>query len=98
MQVVLEPIEKGWRASTGAPLEASAEAATDDEAVDALLQEVARRLKMGVRVIEVATETLANDPLRRFAGDLKDDPLATAWEAEVRAYRAARELELSGDA
>lgn len=97
MQVVLEPTEKGWRASTGAPLDASAEAATDDAALEALLSELTRRVKAGARVVEISSHnfsTAPRDPLQRFAGDLKADPLALEWAEEVRRYRIEREHEL----
>ena len=98
MQVVLEPIPTGWRASTGAPLDASAEAATDDEALESLLSELNRRVRAGARVVEISSHNFSTaplDPLQRFAGDLKDDLLALEWAEEVRAYRAERERELA---
>ena len=71
--VLLEPTATGFRASTGAPLNLSAEAPTADEALAAVRLRLAAKVAAGSRLVSIeeatarltqAWDRLANDPQR----------------------------------
>src|SRR5262249_47591621 len=80
--VLLEPIEKGFRARTGEPLALSAEGATEDEAVRNLKALLAARLNGGAKVVAVDVPGAGN-PWMRIAGMFKDDPLFDAFQEDI---------------
>jgi hypothetical protein len=71
--VLLEPTATGFRASTGAPLNLSAEASTADLALAAVRLRLAAKVAAGSRLVSIeeatarltqAWDRLANDPQR----------------------------------
>ena len=52
--VLLEPTPTGFRASTGAPLNLVAEAATEEQALEMIRREYTLKQIAGVRVVELA--------------------------------------------
>jgi hypothetical protein len=93
MEVFIEPIEKGFRVSTGAPLDLIAEGESAEQAIELLRAKVARRLAEG-RFISLDVPRQADPaphPLSRFRGMFKDDPLFAEWQADLERYRDERE-------
>jgi hypothetical protein len=95
--VLVEPIAgKGsrFRAKTGEPWLASAEAATADEAVSQVQQMVRTRIAAGAKLLMMPVESDIN-PWLAMSGFLKDCPLADAWEQSMKEYRDEKDrLEL----
>jgi hypothetical protein len=74
--VLIEQVaNNGYRASSGAPLELSAEGATRDEAIRNLQAQLRQRLQTGAELatVEVVVSPPEN-PWVRYAGMFKDDP------------------------
>jgi hypothetical protein len=78
----------GYVARVGSPFNWSAEGPTPDEAVRRLREESDRRLAAGV---QVASLTLpagpAGNPLAKWAGTWKDDPMIDEFERAIAEYR-----------
>jgi hypothetical protein len=87
--VLVEPIPTGFRASTGSPLNLTAEGATSDEAVLRLRQQWAIQLLNGVRAVSVILPE--PDPLFEHAARLGANPLFDEWERYVKEARRERE-------
>lgn len=87
--VLLEPTPTGFRASTGAPLNLTAEAADSGAALTALRAQITARLMSGARV--VALNVPATDPLWELTARLAANPFLDEWEAAVKEYRRERE-------
>ena len=66
--VLLEPTANGFRASTGAPLNLSAEAPTADLALAAVSGAVQAKLAAGAKVVEV--EVLSTTRLQELAAEM----------------------------
>jgi len=83
IQVLIERVGKGrFRATSGEPLPASAEARTRDAALAKVKKQVGKRLQNGAELVSVDVGTPAEPhPLAEFAGMFKDDPL---FEAVVK--------------
>lgn len=97
MQVLLEPVEDGILASTGAPLNLSVKGTTEWEALSRLEREIEQRFSTGARVVELAVSTgeaKSANPIVEFAGDMRDDPLFDVWRESMRVYREQRDAEL----
>lgn len=89
--VLLEPTPTGFRASTGAPLNLTAEAATADEATAELRRQFVVMQARGARVVPL---TLPEpDPLFELAARLATNPFLDEWEAAVKECRRQREAE-----
>ena len=96
MEVLLEPIAGGFRASTGKPLDITVEGNTAGEVLDSLRFLVARRLQGGGKIVEIDipdTETHPENPWLASAGVFKDDPLFDEWQANIAEYRRERDAE-----
>lgn len=90
--VLLEPTPTGFRASTGAPLNLTAEAATADEALAAIRREYAVKQIAGVRVVDLALPE--PDPLLAIITRLAADPdILDQVDAAAKEYRRQREAE-----
>lgn len=92
--VLLEPTSTGFRASTGGPLNLSAEAPTADEALAAIRRAYVEKQIAGVQVVTL--DLPAPDPLiaaaRRFAASAAEHPETfDAWVAGMKEYRRERE-------
>ena len=84
----MEPSQVGFRATTGGPLELSAEAASAAEAVSALEEKIANRLEQGAILIDRPIHPpRPPSPLL----PLTENPLFDAWLAAVETYRSERE-------
>lgn len=72
--VLIEQVaNNGYRASSGAPLELSAEGATEEEALAKLRHRLAARINAGSKIVSLDV-SVAPHPLAEFAGMFKDDP------------------------
>ena len=74
ISILVEPSQVGFRATTGGPLDLSAEAASAAEAVNALQEKIANRLERGAILIDhpvhpprppIPVLPLAENPLRK---------------------------------
>ena len=75
--ILLEPVaNNGYRATSGPPLPLSVEAATRNEAIGKLEQQLRDRLCNGVEVVtaEVPAQPVEN-PWVKYAGMFKDNPM-----------------------
>ena len=95
ISILVEPSQAGFRATTGGPLELSAEAASAAEAVNALKEKIANRFEGGAILIDHRVHPpRATIPVL----SLSENPLFDAWLAAVETYRAEREtLESSSE-
>ena len=88
ISILVEPSQVGFRATTGGPLELSAEAASAAEAVNALQEMIAGRLERGAILIDHAVHP-PRPPIPVLS--LSEDPLFGAWLEAVETYRAEQE-------
>jgi hypothetical protein len=87
--VLLEPKEgHGYRASSGSPLATEAEGPSREEALCNLRTQIENKIRSGAEILTLEVGTLTH-PWTRFAGTLKDDPLAEAWVQAMAEYRAS---------
>jgi hypothetical protein len=85
ISILVEPSQVGFRATTGGPLELSAEAASAAEAVNAPQEMIAGRLERGAILIDHAVHP-PRPPIPILP--LSENPLFDAW---LEAYRAEQE-------
>jgi hypothetical protein len=83
--VLLEPTPNGFRASTGAPLNLTAEAPTADAALGTLRSVVVVKQSAGARIVQLVIPTPS--PLADLAARLAANPLLDEWTAATKAYR-----------
>jgi len=84
LPVYVLPSGSGYRATTGGPLDLTADGSTADAAMDALHQLIVARLRAG----EVRTLTVtAVDPLLAAARAVGQNPLFEDWVREIEEYR-----------
>jgi hypothetical protein len=88
ISILVEPSHVGFRATTGGPLDLSAEAASASEAVNALQEKIANRLERGAILIDHPIHR-SRPPIPVLP--LAENPLFDAWLAAVETYRAERE-------
>ncbi len=86
--ILVEPSQIGFRATTGGPLELSAEAASAAEAFNALDEKLASRLERGAILIDHPVHP-PWPPIPVLP--LPQNPLFDAWLAAVETYRAEQE-------
>jgi len=82
MLVSIEKTGRGYRASTGKPLEAEVEATTRDEALAQLRAALTERLQSGVELVDLAlpgTAERLENPWLRIAGVFQEYPLFDEW-------------------
>jgi hypothetical protein len=92
IRVVVEPIENdGYRAKGEEPYAITAEGASREESVRKLRELLESRL--GNRTPLELVEVNPSHPWAKFAGTLRDDPLADAWEEAMRQYRRTKDEE-----
>jgi len=85
--VLVEPMNgQGFRASCGEPFRATAEAATREEVLKKLQDELQARLKNGAEVVTLEVSDKEH-PWLKFAGMYKDDPLFDEWKQAMAEYR-----------
>jgi hypothetical protein len=88
ISILVEPSQVGFRATTGGPLELSAEAASAAEAVNALQEMITGRLERGAVLID---QHVSPPPFPIPVLSLSRNPLFDAWLAAVEKYRAEGE-------
>jgi hypothetical protein len=88
ISILVERSQAGFRATTGGPLELSAEAASAAEAVNALQEKIANRIARGAILIDHPVPP-PRPPVPVVP--LGQNPLLDAWLAAVETYRAERE-------
>ena len=95
ISILVEAIQVGFRATTGGPLELSAEAASAAAAVKALQEKIASRLERGGILIDHPVPA-QRPPIPVLP--LAENPLFDAWLAAVETYRTERETLENSDA
>jgi len=88
ISILVEPTPIGFCATTGGPLNMSAEAASAAEAVKALHEKISRRLEHGAILLDHSVQA-PRPPIPVLS--LAENPLFDAWLAAVETYRAERE-------
>jgi hypothetical protein len=90
--ILIEPVAgNGFRAKCGEPLPLCAEAATPDEAVAQLREQLANRLRNGTRLVAIDVATESN-PWLAMAGMFDPaDPLVQEWKEAMAEYRQEAE-------
>jgi hypothetical protein len=94
--VLTEPVEGGFRAASGPPLEAEVIAESRDEAKKRLLELLSNRINHGVEVdtLELPLSRVnSNRSLAKFVGDMKSDPLYEPWQDAIKAFREERDAQ-----
>jgi hypothetical protein len=93
MNVLIEPTENGYRATTESPWNEVADADTVEEALEQVRERVIARIKQGGSIHRVS---LPNDehPASAFIGIWKDNPLFEDWQKSVEEYRQEKDREL----
>ena len=88
MQVLIETIQNGVRATALLPWKVVAEGATESLALAELRAEFARKIPAGARGVGLTEPTSSSEnPWIAFSGDMKDDPLYDAWQESIAEYR-----------
>ncbi len=85
ISILVEPSQSGFRAATGAPLDLSAEAPSAAEAVNAVNEKIARRLRDGAMLVE-HFGTAPRPPIHVVP--LAENPLFDDWLAAVEIFRS----------
>lgn len=88
--ILVEPSHDGFRATTGGPLELSAEAASAAEALTALQVKIGRRFEQGATIVH---HPVPEPPLPIPLIPLAENPLFDAWLKAVNQYRDETELQ-----
>ena len=89
ISILVEPSQVGFRATTGGPMQLSAEAASPAEAVKALQDLITVRLEHGAILIDHPVHP-PRPPIPVLS--LSENPLFDSWLAEAEIYRAEREI------
>lgn len=95
IQVLIERIGKGrFRATSGEPLPAIAEAKTREAAIAKLKKQVGKRLRNGAELVsmELADQPQQN-PWIEFAGMFEGDPGIEDWKRSMADYRRQKDAE-----
>jgi hypothetical protein len=88
ISILVEPSPTGFCATTGGPLDLSAEAASAAEAINALHEKIDHRLERGAILVDHPVRA-PQSPIPVLS--LAENPLFDAWLAAVETYRAERE-------
>jgi hypothetical protein len=88
--VLLEPTPTGFRASTGAPLNLTAEAATATDAVKSVTFLVAAKLRGGCQIVNIGVEATR---LAEAWTSLANNPFLDEWDAAIKECRRQRDAE-----
>jgi hypothetical protein len=90
ISILVEPTEVGFRATTGGPLELSAEAASAAEALTALQAKIDSRFQQGAILVHHPVPASQSPiPLTPLA----ENPLFDAWMDAIEKYREEKELQ-----
>ena len=84
VSVLIEPTAVGFRASTGSPLDVSAEATTEPDALAAVRSRVAAKLASGAKVVSVH---VSDTEFLQAWDELADDPTFDQFQAACAAFR-----------
>jgi predicted RNase H-like HicB family nuclease len=84
---------KGYRAKGVEPFNITAEGSTREEALRRLAELIAHHIAAGAEIVSLDLPTTEH-PWAPFAGTLKDEPLAEAWEQAMAEYRRNIEADL----
>src|SRR6185437_2358595 len=88
LPLLVEPIAGGYRASTGSPLNWTAEAATAEAAATTLRDRYSQLLATGARIVDVPLTD--SEPIDELAARLGQNPFMEDWAAAVSELRAER--------
>ena len=87
MEVLLEPCDGRIKATSGGPLDLTADGETEEEALANLRAAALQRVKNGARLIEMPIADKFADPLLSLAGVFKDDPTFDEWQQAIQENR-----------
>ena len=90
ISILVEPSPVGFRATTGGPLDLSAEAAAAADALTALQTKIDSRFKHGAILVHHAVPA-PQSPIPMVP--LAENPLFDAWLEAVEKYREEKELQ-----
>ena len=90
ISILVEPSQLGFRATTGGPLDLSAEAESAAEALTALQAKIDSRFQHGAMLVHHAVPA-PQSPIPLIP--LAENPLFDAWLEAVEKYREEKELQ-----
>jgi hypothetical protein len=85
--VLIEPIPSGFRASTGSPLDLSAEASSRDEVITKLQSKLDQRMLSGAELLQIEPDFATRNPWAKHAGMFENDPEFSAWQEAIAENR-----------
>ena len=92
--VLIEPVAgSGYRARGVEPFGFTVEAATPEEAMQKLREQIRDRIATGAKIVPLDVPPTEH-PWAEFAGWLRDDPMLDAWKQAMAEYRRQRDEEL----
>ena len=94
ISILVEPSQSGFRATTGGPLDLSAEAASAAEALTALQSQIDSRFAQGAILVH-HPDPAPQSPVSLIP--LAENPLFDAWLKAVEQYREEKELQDRAD-
>jgi hypothetical protein len=89
--VLLEPTATGFRASTGAPLNLSAEAPTADLALAGVRGAIQAKLATGAKIVELDVPSTTRE--QELIAKMASNPMFDEWVAAMKEYRRESEEE-----
>lgn len=98
IQVLVEQVGKGrFRATSGEPLPATAEARTREAALAKLKKAIDKRLRKGAELVSLDLIAQSpQNPWTEFAGMFADDPWIEDWKHSMADYRLQKDAEPDG--
>lgn len=90
ISILVEPSRAGFRATTGGPLDLSAEADSAAAALAELQAMIDLRLSRGAVIVQHST---VHPPMPFPPDSLADNPLFDAWQDAIAKYREEKEIE-----
>jgi hypothetical protein len=90
ISILVEPSQVGFRATTGSPLNLSAEAGSAAEALTALQAKIDSRFERGAILVERPAPA-PHSPIPLIP--LAENPLFEAWMEAIDKYREEKELQ-----
>lgn len=86
ISVFVEPSAKGFRATTGSPLELTAEAKTEDAAIEEVRAQFASRISAGGKLRQLHVNDI--EGILEAARQLRESPGFEEMEEAIREYRS----------
>lgn len=90
ISILVEPSQSGFRATTGGPLDLSAEADSAEHALAELQAKIDSRFARGAMIVQ---HSVLTPPSPIPSIPLAENPLFDAWQDAIAKYRDEKELE-----